>query len=118
MFSKNDRKMLESINSKYDSINSKYDLCNYSLKKRCDDLWDRVTKAEGENFSLRTKVDLYEKFIETLTNATNTSNDVYMFDGEIYKLTERTIYEKAGMPKTMSADFECMTGFTKKFKEE
>ena len=111
MFSKNDRKMLE-------SINSKYDLCNYSLKNRCDDLWDRVNKAERENFSLRTKVDLYEKFIETLTNATNTSNDVFMFDGEIYKLTERTIYEKAGMLKTMSADFQCMTGFTKKFKEE
>ena len=111
MFSKNDRKMLE-------SINSKYDLDNYSLKKRCDDLWDRVTKAERENFSLRAKVDLYEKFIEILTNATNTSNDVFMFDGEIYKLTEWTIHEKEGMPKTMSADFQCMTGFTKKFKEE
>ena len=118
MFSENDRKMLE-------SINSKYDLCNYSLKMRCDDLWDRVNKAERENFSLRTKVDsyeklvdLYEKFIETLTNATNTSNDVFMFDGEIYKLTEWTIHEKEGMLKTMSADFQCMTGFTKKFKEE
>ena len=111
MFSKNDRKMLE-------SINSKYDLCNYSLKMRCDDLWDRVNKAERENFSLRAKVDLYEKFIETLTNATNTSNDVFMFDGEIYKLTERTIHEEAGIHKTMSADFQCMTGFTKNFKEK
>lgn len=111
MFSENDRKMLE-------SINRKYDLDNYCLKKRCDDLWDRVTKAERENFSLRTKVDLYEKFIEIFTNATNTSNDVFMFDGEIYKLTEWTIHEKEGMPKTMSADFQCMTGFTKKFKEE
>lgn len=91
MFSKNDRKMIE-------SINSKYDLCNYSLKMRCDDLWDRVNKAERENFSLRAKVDLYEKFIEILT--------------------EWTIHEKEGMPKTMSADFQCMTGFTKKFKEE
>ena len=111
MFSENDRKMLE-------FINCKYDLGNYSLRKRCDDLWDRVTKAERENFSLRAKVDLYEKFIEILTNATNTSNDVFMFDGEIYKLTEWTIREKEGMPKTMSADFQCMTGFTKKFKEE
>ena len=59
MFSKNDRKILE-------SINSKYDLDIYCLRKRCDDLWDRVTKAERENFSLRAKVDLYEKFIETL----------------------------------------------------
>lgn len=111
MFSKNDRKMLE-------SINSKYDLDIYSLKKKCDDLWDRVNKAERENFSLRAKVDLYEKFIETLTNTTNTSNDVFMFDGEIYKLTEWTICEREGMSKTMSADFQCMTGFTKKFKEE
>ena len=111
MFSKNDRKMLESINCQYESD-------NYRLKRRCDDLWDRVTKAESENVSLRAKVDLYEKFIETLTNATNTSNDVFMFDGEIYKLTECTIREKEGMLKTMSADFQCMTGFTKKFKEE
>lgn len=111
MFSKNDRKMLESINCQYNSDNDR-------LKNRCDDLWDRVTKAERENFSLRTKVDLYEKFIETLTNATNTSNDVFMFDGEIYKLTEWTIREKEGMLKTMSADFQCMTGFTKNFKEE
>ena len=118
MFSKNDRKMLESIDSKLESIDSKYGLCNYSLKNRCDDLLDRVTKAERENFSLRAKVDLYEKFIEILTNATNTSNDVFMFDGEIYKLTEWTIHEKEGMLKTMSADFQCMTGFTKKFKEE
>lgn len=59
MFSKNDRKILE-------SINSKYDLDIYCSKKRCDDLYDRVTKAERENFSLRAKVDLYEKFIETL----------------------------------------------------
>ena len=118
MFSKNDRKMLESIDSKLESIDSKYGLCNYSLKNRCDDLLDRVTKAERENFSLRAKVDLYDKFIETLTNATNTSNDVFMFDGEIYKLTERTIHEEAGIPKTMSADFQCMTGFTKNFKEK
>ena len=111
MFSKNDRKMLEFINCQYDSDND-------HLKKKCDDLWNRVTKAERENFSLRTKVDLYEKFIEILTNATNTSNDVFMFDGEIYKLTEWTIHEKEGMPKTMSADFQCMTGFTKKFKGE
>ena len=111
MFSKNDRKMLEFINCQYDS-----DIDH--LKNKCDDLWDRVTKAERENFSLRAKVDLYEKFIETLTNATNTSNDVFMFDGEIYKLTEWTIREKEGMLKTMSADFQCMTGFTKKFKEE
>lgn len=111
MFSENDRKMLE-------SINSKYDLDIYCLKTKCDDLRDRMTKAERENFSLRTKVDLYEKFIEILTNTTNTSNDVFMFDGEIYKLTEWTIHEKEGMPKTMSADFQCMTGFTKKFKEE
>ena len=111
MFSKNDRKMLEFINCQYDSDND-------HLKKKCDDLWDRVTKAEKENFSLRAKVDLYEKFIETLTNAANTSNDVFMFNGEIYKLTEWTIHEKEGMIKTMSADFQCMTGFTKKFKEE
>ena len=105
MFSKNDRKMLESINCQYDSGNDR-------LKKRCDDLWDRVTKAERE------KLDLYENFIEILTNATNTSNDVFMFDGEIYKLTEWTIREKEGLPKTMSADFQCMTGFTKNFKEK
>ena len=77
-----------------------------------------MTKAERENFSLRAKVDLYEKFIKILTNATNTSNDVFMFNGEIYKLTEWTIHEKEGMPKTMSAYFQCMTGFAKNFKEK
>lgn len=108
MFTKNDRKMLDCIKRQYDSDND-------YLQKKCDELWDRATIAEYENMSLRTKVDLYEKYIQAITDAKNASNDVFMFDGEIYKLTERTIHEEEGMTKTMSADFQCMTGFTKKF---
>ena len=102
MFTKNDRKMLDCTK-------------NYIEYLR---LWDRATKAELENVSLSAKVDLYEKYIQAITDATNASNDVFMFDGEIYKLTERTIHEEAGMTKTMNANFQCMTGITKNFKEE
>ena len=118
MFTKNDRKMLDCNKRYIEYLSRSYDSDNDYLKRKYDDLWDRATNAERENISLRTKVDLYEKCIQKITDATNVSNDVFMFDGEIYKLTERTIHEEAGMPKIMSADFQCMTGFTKNFKEE
>lgn len=118
MFTKNDRKMLDCTKNYIEYLKLSYISDNDYLQKKCDDLWDRATKAESENISLRAKVDLYEKYIQAITDAKNASNDVFMFDGEIYKLTERTIHEEEGMTKTMSADFQCMTGFTKNFKEE
>ena len=118
MFTKNDRKMLDCNKRYIEYLSRSYDSDNDYLKRKYDDLLDRATNAERENISLRAKVDLYEKFIQKITNATNVSNDVFMFDGEIYKLTERTIHEEAGMTKTMSADFQCMTEFTKNFKEK
>lgn len=124
MFTKNDRKMLEYLSKLHNSDNdylkrkcdSDNDYLNY-LKRKYDDLSDRATKSEKENISLRTKVDLYEKYIQATTDATNASNDVFMFNGEIYKLTEINIHEEAGMSKTMNADFQCMTGLTKNFNE-
>lgn len=111
MFTKNDRKMLDYIKNQYDSVND-------CLKMKYDDLLNRAIKAEIENNSLRTKVDLYEKYIKTITNNTNTQNDVFMFDGEIYRLIEWNIKQEAGMPKIMSADFQCITEFKKKFEDK
>lgn len=114
MFTKKDRKIIECLSELYNSDN---DYLNY-LKTKYNDLLSRAIEAEKENMFLRTKVDLYEKYIQSTTDATNASNDIFMFNGEIYRLTESTIHEEAGMSKTMNADFQCMTGFTKNFKEE
>lgn len=38
-----------------------------------------------------------------------------MFDGELYRLTSRTINEEQDNSKTIIAEFQCVTGITKKF---
>ena len=101
MFTKKDREKLD---------NNKY------LQRKCDKLLDKVCKAECENVELRTKVDLYEKYIQSISNVdSDTLDQVYMFDGELYRLTSRTINEEQDNAKTIIAEFQCVTGVTKKF---
>lgn len=89
------------------------------LAKRVDELLDRAIKAENENCILKTKVELYEKFIsKMLESDPDKSNDVFMLDGEIYLLTKYNAYYEPGKQRTLTAEFRGTYGITKNFKEE
>ena len=79
---------------------------------------ERATTAERANVELRTKLDLYEKYIQTYLNKnTNMLDTVIMINGELYKLISGTICEEVGDIKTMSAEFQCLTGTFKNFND-
>ena len=116
MFTKKDREKLDNDVKYIEYLSKSYDSDNEYLKHKCDRLLDKVCKAECENVKLRTKVDLYEKYIQSISNIdSDTLDQVYMFDGELYRLTNRTINEEQDSPKIIIAKFECVTGVTKKF---
>lgn len=75
-------------------------------------------EAERENAVLKTKVELYEKFIAKMFESDpSKSNDVFMLDGEIYRLTNYTIDAEAGEPKALTVEFKCTSDITRIFKE-
>ena len=116
MFTKKDREKLDNDAKYIEYLSKSYDSDNEYLKHKCDKLLDKVCEAECENVELRTKVDLYEKYIQSISNVdSDTLDQVYMFDGELYRLTSRTINEEQDNPKTIIAEFQCVTGITKKF---
>ena len=78
-----------------------------------DDLAFRHVKG------LETKVELYEKFIaKMLESDPDKSNDVFMLDGEIYRLCSYEILSEPGKQKTLTAKFRCTSDITHLFKEE
>jgi hypothetical protein len=116
MFTKKDREKLDNDVKYIEYLSKSYDSDNEYLKHMCDKLSDRACEAECENVELRTKVDLYEKYIQSISNVdSDTLDQVYMFDGELYRLTSRTINEEQDNSKTIIAEFQCVTGITKKF---
>ena len=116
MFTKKDREKLDNDAKYIEYLSKSYDSDNEYLKRKCDKLLDRVCETECENVELRTKVDLYEKYIQSISNVdSDTLDQIYMFDGELYRLTSRTINEEQDRPKTIIAEFQCVTGVTKKF---
>ena len=116
MFTKKDREKLDNDVKYIEYLSKSYDSDNEYLKHKCDKLLDKVCKAERENVELRTKVDLYEKYIQSISNIdSDTLDQVYMFDGELYRLTNRTSNEKQDRSKIIIAQFQCVTGVTKKF---
>lgn len=116
MFTKKDREKLDNDVNYIEFLSKSYNSDNEYLKHKCDKLLDRVCEVECENVELRTKVDLYEKYIQSISNIdSDTLDQVYMFDGELYRLTNRTINEEQDAPKTILARFKCVTGITKKF---
>ena len=116
MFTKKDREKLDNDVKYIEYLSKAYDSDNEYLKRKCDKLLDKVREAECENVELRTKVDLYEKYIQSISNVdSDTLDQVYMFDGELYRLTSRTINEEQDNLKTIIAKFQCVTGVTKKF---
>ena len=116
MFTKKDREKLDNDVKYIEYLSKSYDSDNEYLKHKCDKLLDKVCETECENVELRTKVDLYEKYIQSISNIdSDTLDQVYMFDGELYRLINRTINEEQDSPKIIIAKFECVTGVTKKF---
>lgn len=116
MFTKKDREKLDNDVKYIEYLSKSYNSDNEYLKHKCDKLLDKVCEAEHENVELRTKVDLYEKYIQSIINIdSDTLDQVYMFDGELYRLTNRTINEEQDRPKIIIAQFQCVTGITKKF---
>ena len=116
MFTKKDREKLDNDVKYIEYLSKSYDSDNEYLKHRCNKLLDRAYEAECENVELRTKVDLYEKYIQSISNVdSDTLDQVYMFDGELYRITSRTINEEQDNSKTIIAEFQCVTGITKKF---
>lgn len=116
MFTKKDREKLDNDVKYIEYLSKSYNSDNEYLKHKCDKLLDRVCEVDRENVELRTKVDLYEKYIQSISNIdSDTLDQVYMFDGELYRLTNRTIDEEQDHSKTIFAKFQCVTGITKKF---
>ena len=120
MFKKTDRERMDTLYSYVTAINSHTIDVKTLLndRKAVNTLYWRAADAERENAVLKTKVELYEKFIaKMLESDSNKSNDVFMLDGEIYRLRDYHIDVEAGEAKTLTAEFVCMTGKTKNFKE-
>ena len=118
MFTKKDRARLDKTNEYIDDLNKHYFGDNAYLRSKYDTTLERAVMAERENVELRTKVDLYEKYIQTSLNKnTNMLDTVIMINGELYKLISGTICEEVGYIKTMSAEFQCLTGTFKNFND-
>lgn len=118
MFKEPDRKNIETIS---DYVKVIYDRTKVSEsdRKEANNLYWRAADAERENAVLKTKIDLYEKFIaKMLESDPNKSNDVFMLDGEIYRLTNYTIDAEAGEPKILTVEFKCTSDITRIFKEK
>lgn len=122
MFTENDRKLLGYTDEHVLRLDHDMSMQYASLKGEFLDIQRRIDnqmKATAEIATLKTKVELYEKFIaKMLESDSDKSNDVFMFDGEIYRLTDYHLYSEAGKVKTLTAEFDCMTGVTKNFKEK
>ena len=118
MFTKKDRERLDNTDKYIEHLRKAYFDDNEYLRRQYDTMLRRVTTAEHANVELRTKVDLYEKYIQTSLNKnTNMLDTVIMINGELYKLISGTICEEVGDIKTMSAEFQCLTGTFKNFND-
>lgn len=118
MFTKKDRARLDNTDKYIEHLSKAYFDDNEYLRRQYDTMLRRVTTAEHANVELRTKVDLYEKYIQTSLNKnTNMLDTVIMINGELYKLISGTICEEVGDIKTMSAEFQCLTGTFKNFND-
>lgn len=118
MFTKKDRARLDNTDKYIEHLRKEYFDDNEYLKRQYDTMLRRANTAEHANVELRTKVDLYEKYIQTSLNKnTNMLDTVIMINGELYKLISGTICEEVGDIKTMSAEFKCLTGTFKNFND-
>lgn len=118
MFTKKDRARLDNTDKYIEHLRKAYFDDNEYLRRQYDTMLGRATTAEHANVELRTKVDLYEKYIQTSLNKnTNMLDTVIMINGELYKLISGTICEEVGDIKTMSAEFQCLTGAFKNFND-
>ena len=118
MFTKKDRARLDNTDKYIEHLEKVYFDDNEYLRRQYDTMLRRATIAERANVELRTKVDLYEKYIQTSLNKnTNMLDTVIMINGELYKLISGTICEEVGDIKTMSAEFQCLTGTFKNFND-
>ena len=78
-----------------------------------DDLAFRHVKG------LEAKVELYAKFIaKMLESDPDKSNDVFMLDGEIYRLAGYEIQSEPGKQKTLTAKFLCTSDITHLFEND
>lgn len=118
MFTKKDRARLDNTDKYIEHLSKAYFDDNECLRRQYDTMLRRATTAEHANVELRTRVDLYEKYIQTSLNKnTNMLDTVIMINGELYKLISGTICEEVGDIKTMSAEFQCLTGAFKNFND-
>ena len=118
MFTKRDRERLDNTDKYIEHLRKAYFDDNEYLRRQYDTTLERAVMAERENVELRTKVDLYEKYIQTSLNKnTNMLDTVIMINGELYKLISGTICEEVGDIKTMYAEFQCLTGTFKNFND-
>ena len=118
MFTKKDRARLDNTDKYVEHLRKAYFDDNEYLRRQYDTMLRRANTAEHANVELRTKVDLYEKYIQTSLNKnTNMLDTVIMINGELYKLISGTICEEVGDIKTMSAEFQCLTGTFKNFND-
>lgn len=118
MFKEIDRNNIESVLNYTKNIYDRIKVSE-SDRKEINNLYWKAADAERENAVLKTKIELYEKFIaKMLESDPNKSNDVFMLDGEIYRLTNYTIDAKAGEPKALTVEFKCTSDITRIFKEK
>lgn len=122
MFKKTDRKAIDTQSDYLRAINTRMTDMAKSIentRKELNDLYWQMADAKRDNAVLETKVELYEKFIDKmLENDPDKSNEVIMYEGELYRLVSSTVSKEPGEPKTLDASFKCTSDTTFIFKKE
>lgn len=120
MFKKTDRKAIDTQSDYLRAINTRMTDMAKSIentRKELNDLYWQMADAKRDNAVLETKVELYEKFIaKMLENDPDKSNEVIMYEGELYRLVSSTVSKEPGEPKTLDASFRCTSDTTFIFK--
>lgn len=117
MFTQKDRDTLDRLSVAFTVNMKQADLNDKLLNARLDH-YEKRCEYLDEIAALKTKVELYEKFIaKMLESDPNKSNDVFMLDGEIYRLRNYHIDAEAGTQKILTVEFTCMSDITRIFKE-
>lgn len=122
MFKKTDRETIDAQSDYLRAINTRMTDMAKSIentRKELNDLYWQMADAKRDNAVLETKVELYEKFIaKMLENDPDKSNEVIMYEGELYRLVSSTISKEPNEPKTLDASFRCTSDTTFIFKNK
>ena len=109
--------------NKYDRslANDRFRATMKKLQKldQTEDYRNKIIDLNCQITELRTKVDIYEKYISRCVDHDSIElKEVYSFDGELYRMVSREDKHDADSTKTtVCCKFQCLTPTTKNFKK-